>query len=138
MTKILFLSLYESGYSRSSVHIENMNPNHLFLKISLQEFKTKNGIRTIRRSIALSDAIWVMSPSHILVLPIRFLTRKSIILDAGWPLSDSTMSSNKLFFKILKKIHSFLIDFISFHLASRVILESKAQLRKVSIKYILK
>jgi hypothetical protein len=79
-----------------------------------------------------------MSPSHILVLPIRFLTRKSIILDAGWPLSDSTMSSNKLFFKILKKIHSFLIDFISFHLASRVILESKAQLRKVSIKYILR
>jgi hypothetical protein len=137
-TKILFLSLYESGYSRSSVHIEQMNPDHLFLKIRLQDFKSIDRIRTIRRSIAISDAIWVMSPSHILVIPIRFLTRKSIILDAGWPLSDSTMTSNKHLSKLLKKIHNVLIDFVSFHLASRVILESNVQINKVSSKYILR
>jgi hypothetical protein len=131
------MSLYNSGYSRSSIHLEKKNADHVFVKIGLKDFFSERRLKEIRQNIATCDVVWVMSPSHILVIPLRILTRKSIILDAGWPLADSTMTSNDSILRLLKKIQNYIADLISFHFATKIILETEIQVDKVSKKYIL-
>ena len=131
------MSLYNSGYSRSSIHLEKKNADHVFVKIGLKDFFSVRRLREIRQNITTCDVVWVMSPSHILVIPLRILTRKSIILDAGWPLADSTMTSNDSILRLLKKIQNYITDLVSFQCATKIILESEIQLDRVSKKFIL-
>ena len=81
-----------------------------------------------------------MSPCHLLV-PIAFIAgARNVVLDAGWPLLDSTRLRNdraRFWVKILKISISSAIDFLSFNLANLVFLESKEQiirLRKCGIR----
>jgi hypothetical protein len=76
-----------------------------------------------------------MSPSHLLVIPLAVVTRKKVVLDAGWPLSDSTMTSTDRMCRKLIKIKNYFVDFISFNLSSEVILESQTQADRIHVKF---
>jgi sensor histidine kinase YesM len=84
----------------------------------------------MRKVIRESRSVIVMSPCHKLTIPLRFFTRK-IILDAGWPLSESNFTRRVNWQTPIRVVVNYLTDFLSFHFAERVILESKAQKRYV-------
>jgi hypothetical protein len=72
-----------------------------------------------------------MSPSHKATFPAKVLTRKRIILDAGWPLTDGVLSRGITFNKLPKLVHSYFLDWISFHSADIILVESHAQLQRI-------
>lgn len=134
--KIVCLSFYEQTYSRGSVYL-----NSSYVKSNNLSFeKIKTGLRASiqmtyllsRREQHKNTIFVVLSPSHVLVPLLRLFWRGRIVLDAGWPLTDAAISRGLFFIKPWKLIKSVVIDFISFRLASRVILESDAQSKRVA------
>jgi glycosyltransferase involved in cell wall biosynthesis len=85
-----------------------------------------------RFQIRQSDCLVVMSPCHILTAPLKIVGRKPLILDAGWSLTDGHISRELKIMKFLKLPLVMLIDFISFHLADIVLVETKAQSRRIN------
>ena len=63
---------------------------------------------------------------------------KTVVLDAGWPLSDSNQTRSSRFLSKLKSIKNLLIDFLSLQLSTKVIFESPEQVRFSSEKFLLK
>jgi len=127
--KIVFLTIGEVGYSRSWVYYNGAK------KLGANvEFKKVNSKKLIKQFLQLKlqfskDNIFVvMSPSQYLVPFVRFFLGKNIVLDAGWSLFEGTVISRKRY-GILGStaIKSYLIDFISSHIAKKIILESKLQ-----------
>ena len=96
-----------------------------FIVKNRKEFRRKSGV------------IVVASPSHIFAIPLRLLTSRKIILDAGWPLSDSVDEISSLKTKI-KFFKNFIIDFLSFHLSHKLVLETPEQKIRVSKRFALK
>lgn len=79
-----------------------------------------------------------MSPSHLLAIIVRRFYRGVIILDAGWPLSDSIETSEFSFLKgTRKKIKLYLIDFFAFNLSNLVYVESNQQLEHCHKKFFI-
>jgi hypothetical protein len=56
-------------------------------------------------------------------------------LDAGWPLSDATGPMRPR--RVWTQAKNFIIDFVSFHLATHTVLESLAQVRTCSRKFLV-
>ncbi len=87
--------------------------------------------QVVKNQKDLNTTFIVLSPSHALVLLIRLFWRGRIVLDAGWPLTDATISRGINVRKPWALIKSLAIDFLSFQLASKVFLESAAQSERV-------
>jgi hypothetical protein len=130
----IFIGWNDPNYSRSSVLL-NYNSSgmpKLFRKIPLG---LKNQIKEIRRLGKESNCdsiIVVMSPCHKLAILARALTKSKIVLDAGWPLTDGVLSrgvSPRNFFKLA---YVFALDFLAFHSAHLVLLETKIQKARVA------
>ncbi len=84
------------------------------------------------------DAVIVMSPSHVLVPYLRFLYNGLVILDAGWPLSDSIDNGTyPLFTRIGKKAKTYFVDFLAFKLSDIIYLETKQQVKYSSKKFLI-
>lgn len=85
-----------------------------------------------------SDTIYiVMSPSHLLVLFLRFLTFKPIVLDAGWPLLDGYKTKGSMMRDLLNRTKIWLVDFFTFHASNLVLFESHAQCDYSKRRYLL-
>ena len=128
MKNLVFLSIYEHGYSRSGTYfsqIVTIRSKTFFVKID-----RKNLIRDlfeVRRNFPNSTFV-VMSPSQYLIPLATLILKKRIVLDAGWSLFEATyISRGKIGFLGLSIAKSFLIDLISSHIAQRVILETELQ-----------
>ena len=138
--EVLFLSFVGPNYSRSSTLLnsqsELLQKNYMELpKGILPSFFEiyRNRIR-----IKKSDCLVVMSPCHVLTPILKIISRRPVILDAGWSLTDGLISrgiKNKQFLRFLVIAW---IDFISFHLADIVLLESNAQLARVRKLYFVR
>ena len=134
--KIVCLSFYDQDYSRGSVYLNSsyVKSYDLFLN------KIDTGLRTsLRMTYLLSKSekhkntiFVVLSPSHVLVPLLRLFWRGKIVLDAGWPMTDAAISRSFNLTKPWKLIKSVAIDFMSFWLATRVIVESAAQSKRVT------
>jgi len=127
--KIIFLTIGEPGYSRSWTYFngaKKLDANVEFIKID-----SRNLIKQflqIKKQVAKDNIFVVMSPSQYLVPFVRFFLGKNIVLDAGWSLFEGTVISRKrygLFGSIA--IKNYFIDFMSSHLAKKIILESNLQ-----------
>jgi len=95
-------------------------------------------IRILKQSHNFQDStIVVMSPSHLLVLLLKLTTRFPIVLDAGWPLSDSEPKTEMSRFHRLASLKNLIIDFISFHLSDKVLFETESQGIYSSQKFML-
>lgn len=144
--KIIYLTFLNPQYSRSAVNFQDSNSIY---KFELIQIRNKIG-RSLWDLITINwenrkqvHAYVVMSPCHILVIILRIVTRKKIILDAGWSMTEATLARNANKPQLLK---SFLVDFLSFHFANLVLLESRAQIeyssklfriRKIKLKRLL-
>jgi hypothetical protein len=131
--RIFFLSIVSPDYSRSSVLLNYQSD--FFSKIYIPfSGKSKSIIRDLlilKNEMRSDSAIVIMSPSHKLTFFARILTRSPIVLDAGWPLTDGVVSRGKQKGFIGHLVVSYLLDFVSFHSAHRILLESKAQSARV-------
>lgn len=136
---LVFLSFYDSNYSRSATifNFEDRNINKVFIQIPsgirfvVELWKLTNRYRN-------SDIIYiVMSPSHLLVLFLRFLTFKPIVLDAGWPLLDGYKTKGSMMRDLPNRTKIWLVDFFSFHSSNLVLFESRSQCNYSKRRYLL-
>jgi hypothetical protein len=91
----------------------------------------------LRRRMEPDSIILVMSPSHKVCLPAKLITRRKVYLDAGWPLTDGVLSRGVRPNKIPKLMKSFFLDFLSFHSAELILVESNGQLRRVNRNFLV-
>ncbi len=136
---IIFLSYLQSDYSRSGVYFDGLDEDvSAYVAIRSTLFSAILDLWRLRESTNLKDkVILVMSPSHKITLLARVVLGKEIILDAGWALSEAAISNKGLGIRQLKLLKNFFIDFISFHSAKIIILESEQEAGYVSKKFMI-
>jgi glycosyltransferase involved in cell wall biosynthesis len=127
--KIVFLTISNPGYSRSWTYFNGarkLGANVEFVKIESKKL-TKQFLEL--KKIFSSDLVFVvMSPSHYLVPFVKIFLGRTVILDAGWSLFEATVIARKKFgFLGLLAVKTYLIDFVSSHIATKVVVESKNQ-----------
>ena len=132
--EVLFVSFVGKNYSRSStiLNIDSIALNKKYLELPKGAFQWVRAILKNRSFIQQFDCLVVMSPCHVLTAPLKIVCRKPIILDAGWPLTDGHISRELKLTKTLKLPLIVLIDFVSFHFADIVLVESNAQFKRIS------
>ena len=137
--KIIFLSYLQSDYSRSGVYYFGMNDGvSSFIQIRTGLFSSIRDLNSIRAKNSLSNtSLVVMSPSHKLTAIATLVLRKRIILDAGWALSEASWDRRRSKNRVPKRIKNYLIDFISFQFASRVLLESPQEVEYISRVFLI-
>ena len=128
-----FVSFVGPDYSRSSTLLNfktsSLTKHYVQLNSRLvQMFRT---FLKMRKTLTDNSVLIVMSPSHKATFPAKVITRKRIILDAGWPLTDGVLSRGITFIKVPKLVKSFLLDLVSFHFADVILVESHAQLERI-------
>jgi glycosyltransferase involved in cell wall biosynthesis len=134
---VIFISLTETSYSRSGLLAGNTFINSDFISLARDRSKYSQ-IKEILLQKTNIEAVIVMSPSHVLVLFLRHLYKGFIILDAGWPLSDSVENKEfSLNARVRKKIKTYLIDFFAFQLSDLVYLESNQQVAYSKKKFLI-
>ena len=127
--KIIFLTIGEAGYSRSWTYFsgaKKLGANVEFKKIDSK--KLIKQFLQMKLQFSKDNIFVVMSPSQYLVPFVRVFLGKNIVLDAGWSLFEGTVISRKrygIFGSVA--IKNYLIDFISSHIAKKIILESNLQ-----------
>lgn len=135
--KAIYISALDHVYSRSGVYFDGDPGSKEFIKVPGSRLALlKLILKLVKENSADSTIVVVMSPNHILVPWIKLFSNFRVVLDAGWPLSDSHPGGGKL----SQKIHNMknqIIDFISFQLADKVILETDEQLDFVSKKFLV-
>ncbi len=132
-------------YSRSAVHLSYLQKTNsvqcIFSRIAPSGLAFYRDILQFRKYIKRQDSprtILVMSPSHKIVPFLKLLPKTTLILDAGWSLSESSLERKKIQRRTITIIKNYILDFLSFHLAKLVILESKNQVRYVRRKFVVK
>ena len=132
--EIIFLSWYDSDYSRSAVKFNGMKEigiNSRYLKIPTGMVRSFSALLRQSKLLRSRESIVVVaSPSHLLVLFCRLIGVSRVFLDAGWPLLDSTRircQNETLIRRLISQSKSFVIDLISFKFAHKVFLESFCQ-----------
>ena len=138
--EVLFLSFVGPNYSRSSTLLnsqsELLEKNYMelpkgLLSSFLEMYRQKHQIRK-------SDCLVVMSPCHALTPILRIISRKPVILDAGWSLTNGVTSRGIRNKQILRFLTIASIDFLSFHFADIVLLESNAQLARIRKQFLVR
>ena len=135
--KVYFLSFVDRNYSRSSVLL-NFNSQNLYKEFISFKYETRQIVKqlySLKKVLDESSIIVIMSPSHKITVLARMILGCPIILDAGWPLTDGVMSRGLKPRTIGKLITSFLLDFISFHSSSHILVESNPQLSRIRKYY---
>jgi hypothetical protein len=133
-TKLVFLSLNQKEYSRSYELLNYNYPN--FIESKFRHIRSDSKFIEVFKVVIefrKSNAVFIVcSPSHALVPLIRILSRKRIVLDAGWPLSDGNLSRENQGVLYHRFFKNYLTDWIAFRFADRVLVESKIQRRRIS------
>lgn len=128
--KIVFLSMYGAGYSRSGTLYSELVKRSL--DVSFHQIAPKNLVRSLRKIRAQypRDTMYIVaSPSQYLTLFARLTLGKNIFLDAGWSLFEGTvLSRGRIGILGFVAIKNYLIDFVASHVSRKVFLESRAQL----------
>ena len=140
--QLIFLSFYDENYSRSSVllNADDVRFQKIYYRLSnnsisaIREFK-----KIVKAHKGQIVAVVVMSPSHKVVPVIRIFCRYPLILDAGWPLTDGSVSRRGSEFRWLPKtiinyLKLLLIDCLSFRLADLVLVETLEQRKRMNNK----
>jgi glycosyltransferase involved in cell wall biosynthesis len=132
MMQLVFLSFVGPNYSRSSVVLNGKSNSfqQVYYQVEMPLVKAFRQLMEIVRKHKESSCIYVvMSPCQLLVLPLRILTRSTIILDAGWTLTEGATSRKLGNRQLATQAKSYFIDFTTMHLASVIFLETNAQIK---------
>ena len=138
--EVLFLSFVGPNYSRSStiLNAESEVLRKKYMRLPKGVLGSINEMFKKRFEIRNSDCLVVMSPCHVLTPALKLIGRKPLILDAGWPLTDGHLSRGIRNKKILRLPLVYVIDFLSFCFADVVLVESKAQARRINKHFAIK
>lgn len=143
--KLIFISMYSEDYSRSAVyyaHIKDLNEfSTNFTQIKNRGLAFFEEILHFRRSVSKireHKTIIVMSPSHKLVIFLKFLPKTTVVLDAGWSLTESSVARKNSKQRILRIIKNYCIDFLSFQLSNLILLESHHQIQYVKRSFLVR
>lgn len=136
----VFLSLYHPGYSRTGTTYSFLSKN--FTNVLFKQINFKHSIHDLvelRRKLKGHEIkLIVSSPSQLLVFPTCLVFRQRPVLDAGWSLFESTITSKSRSGKFYQSaLKNYLIDFFASHLSSKIILESILQKKWYSKVYLL-
>jgi len=134
--EIAIFSYYGWDYSRAGVYVSpriRESNRRMFFQVPRGIFKSMAYLAKVLRELKSSKIrIVVISQSHSLVVIIKLLSRKQITLDAGWSLTEAELARWENFGNLPKLIKIYLIDFLAFKLANKIVLESSGQMRYVS------
>ncbi len=132
--ELIFFSFVGSHYSRSSTILNFKSDKHMksfwLLPTGVSRF-TKDLFKN-RKEIRKAEALVVMSPCHVVTPFLKIISRKKVILDAGWSLTDGQLSRTKAIRDLPKIIRTFLIDIAAFHCADLIVVESQNQANRTS------
>lgn len=133
--KAIYLSAIDPNYSRSGVYFEGDRGDKEFIKVPRSKLEFLKLISKISSENSVQTTVLVvMSPNHIIVAWLKLFTKFQVVLDAGWPLSDS-IPNGKYLSRATQNLKNYIIDYISFKLADKIVLESNEQLDFVSKKF---
>jgi len=133
----IYVSTLNANYSRSAVYFQADSKDKIFIKLEESKFQRLLHIKRIKSTYdSRTTKIVIMSPSHILVPWFRLLTNFEIVLDAGWPLSDSKKGKWNLS-NFHRRIFNLFVDFAAFRLADKVVLETVGQTQFVESKFLV-
>jgi hypothetical protein len=133
--KAIYLSAIDPTYSRSGVYFAGDRGEKEYIRVPHSKLEFLKIISNISSENNIqSTVLVVMSPNHVIVPWLKLFTNFRIILDAGWPLSDSLPNISPKP-RTLQGLKNYFIDYISFKLADTVIVESNEQLNYVSRKF---
>lgn len=138
----VFITFVDPDYSRSGVYLNQfIEEKETYKLVQLKNNGKSLFFQLLRYQKIIRDKkaiLIVMSPCSLLVPLLKLISARPIVLDAGWPLTDSLLvRGNRLFDKI-KYYKIWIIDFIAFHLANVAIFESNQQILHVSKLYKVK
>jgi glycosyltransferase involved in cell wall biosynthesis len=127
--KVVFITIGEPGYSRSWTYFNGarkLRANVEFIKVDSNNLIKQ--FLDLRKKLTKDYIYVVMSPSQYLVILVRLFLGHKIILDAGWSLFEgAVLARRKYGWMCWFAFKTYLIDFTSSHLSSKVILESNNQ-----------
>lgn len=141
---LVFLTYLNGDYSRSGVYFRGVQDLGLQAELVQLPSKFFAQLRVVRenqfKTSKKDSQLIVMSPSHRLAIVLRLTGYQNLVLDAGWPLSDSLESIRKIEHpkKILKKIKVYLIDFLCFKAAQLIFVESREQSKYISKRFLVR
>jgi len=135
--RFAFITSYKIDYSRSGVLLSYLSKKDLVAGVikfnswkSLFIFASQ-----ILKANKKTDYYIIMNPSQFLTPVVRILTNKKIILDSGWPLTEKSRSRKIATTEKVQRSKSWIIDFVSIHLANLVLLESQLQKERTSRRF---
>ena len=138
--RFTFITSYETDYSRSGVLLSYLSKKDLVREVI--KFNSWESLISFARQILKAnkktDYYVIMNPSQFLTPIVRFLTFKEIILDSGWPLTEKSRSIKITTTEKVQRFKSWVIDFVSMHLANLVLLESQLQKERTSYRFKIK
>jgi glycosyltransferase involved in cell wall biosynthesis len=123
-----------SNYSRSSTLLNFKSPGikKTYVHVPAKFLKSVKWIFKNRTSFANLDVLIVMSPCHLLSPALKLITKKPVILDAGWTLTDGILSRGFKVENLYKLPIIAAIDLISLHSANLVLVESILQRKRIN------
>jgi hypothetical protein len=128
--------MYPVDYSRSAVyyaHIKDLDEfSSNFTEIKNRGLALIGEVFQFRKALRKTSnpkTIIVMSPSHKLVIFLKFLPNTTLVLDAGWSLTESSVARKNSRRRNIRIIKNYCIDFLAFHLANLILLESQHQIQ---------
>ncbi|HVT75235.1 MAG TPA: hypothetical protein VHD69_02385, partial [Candidatus Paceibacterota bacterium] len=133
--RFLYLNT-ENLYTQDTHLIQGLRElDHEVLEIAEKKdaFSYKSLIERLKREARPDDTIIVGYPSPLLAIRARFAIKQPIIFNAVSSQWEANVVSRREYgFLGAKAIRSYIIDLLSFHFSSKVLLESEAQCRYVS------
>ena len=131
--RVGFFSFVGPNYSRSSTlfNFKNKKIEKIYIHVPGKFPKSLTWVFRNRRNFGKIDVFVVMSPCHMLAPVLRAFTKKPLILDAGWSLTDGVLARGFKFQNLYKLPITFGIDLISMHAADLVLVESKLQRSRI-------
>jgi len=139
-TLIVFLSFVGQDYSRSATILssQSLNFKKHFILTSTKSLRIFLQLWRERFFLRQAGAVLIMSPCHKITFFARIIIGKRVILDAGWPLLDGVFSRGITWKNFLKIPIQYLLDYLAFHSASLVLLESQQQLERVRTHFFVR
>lgn len=139
VVKVFFLSFVSPDYSRSSVlfNFESTILTKTYIPLRNKSKLILKDLSALKKEISPNAVIVIMSPSHKITFFARCFMKNLVILDAGWPLTDGLLSRGWQKGFVRKLVIAYFLDFVSFHSANNVLVESDAQLARMRKIYLV-
>ena len=128
--KILFVSIMEKGYSRTSTYFSSLkSQGHDCDFFQIEPSNMINELRRIKTELSTNPEIVVVgSASQLLVIPTILVFKLRPFLDAGWSLFESTIVTRERAGRFNQRAcKAYLIDLVATIFSRRVLLESHRQ-----------